>query len=111
MILYKKRITKALISLPGCTGWSGPLLFANPEDRFSHVEAHIMLDLNSLILYIQVHFGENMLVYKESHAIFDRIQSKLYGTQWKLVWMQLRTSFCFLKKKRVILFCTGFPQA
>ena len=40
MILFKKRITKALISLCGRAGWSAPLLFANPEDRFSRVEAH-----------------------------------------------------------------------
>ena len=31
MILSKKRITKALIRLHGCTGWSAPLLFANPR--------------------------------------------------------------------------------
>ena len=29
MILSKKRITKALISLRGCAGWSVPLLVAN----------------------------------------------------------------------------------
>ena len=29
MILSSKRITKALISLHGCAGWSAPLLFAN----------------------------------------------------------------------------------
>ena len=29
MILYNKRITKALIRLRGCAGWSAPLLFAN----------------------------------------------------------------------------------
>ena len=34
MIISKKRITNALISLRGCAGWSAPLLFANPEDRF-----------------------------------------------------------------------------
>ena len=28
-LLSKKRITKALISLRGCAGWSAPLLFAN----------------------------------------------------------------------------------
>ena len=27
-----KRITKALIRLRRCAGWSAPLLFANPED-------------------------------------------------------------------------------
>ena len=41
MILSNKRITKALTSLRACASWSVPLLFANPEDRFSCVEAHI----------------------------------------------------------------------
>ena len=31
MILFNKRITKALIKLRGCAGWSAPLLFANPR--------------------------------------------------------------------------------
>ena len=31
MILSNKRITKALISLGGCAGWSAPLLFVNPR--------------------------------------------------------------------------------
>ena len=43
MILSKKRITKALISLRGCAGWSAPLLLANPEGRFSRVEAHLLI--------------------------------------------------------------------
>ena len=30
IILPRNRITKALISLRGCTGWSAPLLFASP---------------------------------------------------------------------------------
>ena len=34
MILSIKQITKVLISLHGCTGWSVPLLFTHPEDRF-----------------------------------------------------------------------------
>ena len=34
MILFNKRITKALIRLRGCAGWSVPVLFATPEDRF-----------------------------------------------------------------------------
>ena len=40
MILFIKRITKALIRLCGCAGWSVPLLFSN---RFSRVEAHIVI--------------------------------------------------------------------
>ena len=31
IILSKKRITKALISLRGCAGWSAPVLFATPR--------------------------------------------------------------------------------
>ena len=40
----KKPITKATIRLWGCTGWSVPLLFAKPGDRFSRVEANIQGD-------------------------------------------------------------------
>ena len=38
--LSKKRITKALIRLRRCAGWSAPVLFSNPG--FSHVEDHII---------------------------------------------------------------------
>ena len=34
-------MTKALIRLCGCAGWSTPLLFASTEDRFSRVEANL----------------------------------------------------------------------
>ena len=30
MVLSKKRITKALIRMRGCAGWSAPVLFVNP---------------------------------------------------------------------------------
>ena len=43
MVLSNERITKALIRLRGCAGWSAALLFANTEDRFSRVEAHKFL--------------------------------------------------------------------
>ena len=43
MMLFKKRITKALISLRVCAGLSAPLLFTLPEDRFSRVEAQLLL--------------------------------------------------------------------
>ena len=41
MIVSNKRITKALTKLHKCAGPSDPLLLANPEDRFLHVEVHI----------------------------------------------------------------------
>ena len=34
MKLSSKRITKALVSLCGCAGWSASLLFVKPRDRF-----------------------------------------------------------------------------
>ena len=34
MVLSNKRITKALIRLCACAGWSAPFLLANTEDRF-----------------------------------------------------------------------------
>ena len=48
MVLYKTRKTKALIRLRGCAGWSAPVLFANPEDRFSRVEAQFVSNDNTL---------------------------------------------------------------
>ena len=41
IILFNKRKTKALISLPRWAGWSAPLLLANPENRFSCIKAHL----------------------------------------------------------------------
>ena len=46
MILFKKRITKALTRLRGCAGYSAPLLFANTEDRFSRADAQLLLYIN-----------------------------------------------------------------
>ena len=42
MLVSNTRITKGLIRLRGCAGWSAPVLFAIPEDRFSHVEAQLI---------------------------------------------------------------------
>ena len=42
----------ALITLRGCAGCSAPLLFANPKDRFSRLEAHIVIAKYALINFI-----------------------------------------------------------
>ena len=42
MVLFKKRITEALIRQRGCAGWSAPVLFTTPQDRFSRIEAHLL---------------------------------------------------------------------
>ena len=43
MILSIEKITKALIRLCRCAGWSVPMLLANPKDRFSYVMAHVCM--------------------------------------------------------------------
>ena len=42
IILSDKRITKSLISLRGCAGWSTLCCSQTSKDRFSRVEAHIV---------------------------------------------------------------------
>ena len=49
MKFFNKQITKELIRLRWIASWSAPLLFANPEDRFSHVENQ----MNSELAYNQ----------------------------------------------------------
>ena len=57
IILSEMRITKSLIRLRGCAGWSATLLVANPRDRFSRSEAHLkQLQLFIfLIIYLFIH--------------------------------------------------------
>ena len=45
-ILSIKRITKAVIRLHRCAGWSASVLSQTPKDRFSRVEAHIIFELS-----------------------------------------------------------------
>ena len=45
MILSSKRITKALIRLCIWADWSPLFLLQAPEDRFSRVKAHNLVDL------------------------------------------------------------------
>ena len=50
-------MTKALIRMRGCAGWSAPVLMQTPEDRFSRVEAHIISKHMLLFLLADVHDG------------------------------------------------------
>ena len=83
MILSNKRITKALIRQRGCAGWSAPLLFANPKDKFSCIEAHIVTKLEvylwfwfGLLLYIPVNsFGHVGTVSSPNYTFFvDKLE-------------------------------------
>ena len=59
MIFSNKQIAKALIRLHGCAGWSAPLLFANPEDKFSRIEAKVEYDnLANLLFPFDDQFSE-----------------------------------------------------
>ena len=67
MILSKKHITKALIRLHRCAGWSAALLFRNTEDGFSRVEAHM---ISTIISWA----GGNVCKYgTENSEIFARV--------------------------------------
>ena len=47
MLLSKKRITKALIRLRRCAGWSAPVLFANPRRQvFSRRGPYVCLRIS-----------------------------------------------------------------
>ena len=48
MILSNRRITKELIRLHRCTGWSAPLLFSTHWKQFSGAEAHRMLSVDKV---------------------------------------------------------------
>ena len=63
MLLFNKRITKALISLRGCAGWSPPVLFAN---SFFRVGVH-MMNAFGLTMY-----GFKMMYY--CYLIRDTLQ-------------------------------------
>ena len=59
IILSKQRITKALIRLRGCAGWSVSLLFAYGKNRFSH-------DIAQLLCLNGVHSVQNAY-YKQNN--------------------------------------------
>ena len=53
MKLSNKRMTKALIRLRGCTGWSAPLFSQTTEDRLSRVKTHIVFVIGGVKFIIQ----------------------------------------------------------
>ena len=58
MILSIKRITKALIRLRVCTGWSAPLLFANTRRQgFSRQGPYVLIVFILFVILKISHFG------------------------------------------------------
>ena len=97
MILSKKGITNALISLGGCACWSVPLLLANPEDRFSCVEAHMfrlrdkkLRRCNFLLIwtYKSMHLYEHLLAECLGHEYCGMLihftQYDHYSVYWAI---------------------------
>ena len=63
MVLSKTRITKALIRLRGCAGWSAPVLFATPRRQVFSRQGPANLDQQISTLYT---FGSLM------HSLFPK---------------------------------------
>ena len=66
MILSSKRITKVLISLRECAGWSAPLLFANPPRTGFLTSRHILFEkkeskMFEILEHLPYHFQEYWL--------------------------------------------------
>ena len=53
IIHFKKRKTKALISLRRCTGWSTHVLLQTPEGRFSSIAADMIIE-STLLLFLNM---------------------------------------------------------
>ena len=51
IIISQQRITKTLIRLCGCAGWSAPLLFAYGKNRFSHDVTHMKPDKRTYVIF------------------------------------------------------------
>ena len=54
MMLSNKRITKALIRLRGCAGWSAPLLFANLRRQVFSRRGPIILDSKWMVILLLI---------------------------------------------------------
>ena len=78
MLPFNKRITKALIRLRGCADWSAVLLFANPEDGFSRVEAQNMLQKICLCHFILYSCGDSVRVF-QSYNVYVRIWYQFFA--------------------------------
>ena len=84
MVLANKRITKALIRLRGCAGWSAPLLFASP--RCPHKSDNNIEIIKTLPL------GKCACFLSSADILSKSTFSNLSGIQpqCQTVWIQIR---------------------
>ena len=73
MILSNKRITKALIRLRGCAGWSSLLWFTNHRGQVCRVEAQISSGVHENVAIIVYLFDFCIICLCE----FDQIEQKM----------------------------------
>ena len=99
MMLSNKQITKALIRLSGCAGWSAPLLLAIPRRQVfsrrgplvigcnnSHkisndiqllkVKTEIVVALFGWIFFFQIKYGKYSFIYKITKQLLHAITLK-----------------------------------
>ena len=75
MILLDTRITKALIRLRGCAGWTAPVLFANPQRQFFSRRGPYVLCCHAPCLF---NLNDKYTHWNYLHGAKDRY-SNLFG--------------------------------
>ena len=95
MMHSTKQITKALISLCRCADWSVPLLFTNPEDRLSHIKAHLIFFQLQQILTVVFRFElpEDPRCLKRLAQDMVKLFLSLYGSSLKKACLDLSSGF------------------
>ena len=92
MKLYNKLITKALIRLRGCAGWSAPLLFANLRRQvFSRGGPFILTVSHVLTLCMLGYFAcflSSANCFQNQH--FWKILSGILASKDQAAWVQIR---------------------
>ena len=94
MSLPKKRITKALIRLRGCAGWSAPVLFANPRRQvFSRCGPFdVNLTIMTVIINYQLKQADGPISIETSESVNYVIQVLLvmnFTMLWNVVSLTL----------------------
>ena len=70
IVLYKTRITKALIRLRGCAGWSAPVLFANPRRQVFSRQGPFYLNAGSRYISYTIKVkGWYFMLFVSNHCI------------------------------------------
>ena len=95
MILANKRITKALIRLLGCTGWSAPVLFANLRKQVS--------SRNKIIISIR---SDSDKIYEPRHVISNNVADSDEPIQLKCHKIFKRLAEALIRLR----VCTGWSE-